>query len=679
MRKKNYLFNRFCIVLVAIATFFYIFIITDKPITALPEWGYDDGLFFRSLESILKGEWLGKYDNRTLAKGPMLSMVGAFSTVFGVKAKIAEAIIYLIAASALFLIARRIGMHLVAAAALFVFILFNPYLYVGDNINPYLYVGGNRFVRDFLYTAFVMLTFFFAVGAISREHKRAGIWFAVGTGFFAGCAFLTREEDIWIIAILTTLFLTTTLIAIVRTRLSLIIEKWKSGAHRAFVATLAFAAIVLPVALANHLAYGNAIVSEFRSSEFRAAIGALARVGNIHPSGYVPVPQSSLEAVFKVAPVTTSIRDHWPKVTANWSIPSREVAPEFPNEVKGGFFAWAFRDAAAAAGHHSSASAARDFYAQLANEVNGACDEGALTCRGKRASVAPELTLERLPSLIKASWNALFYTVAMKGGQVKPARSKGETAILMRWNQLIGPVVVDAQNQFLISGWVANMNGNQPFIAAGTDSSIQIRDLSIGSGMDVVKHFNKQGIKEVEAIRFSLIMNCLDDSCAVSVMTSKGERQKIPLDRLVHGRNGKIPLESPYVGHFDVVNKHTSSNLSPHRLEDLKFYITSSAVKFVQVIIPILVIIATIGIFLYLIRCSQYKRSDWLFILAVGAATAVIMRSIIIAYIDISSWRAINSIYLGPAYCFVIIYSIAGTNIAINILYDYFRSYSSSR
>ena len=669
MRKKNYLFNRFCIVLVAIATFFYIFIITDNPILALPAAAYDDGLFFRSLESILKGKWLGKYDNLTLAKGPMLSMFGAFSAVFGVKAKIAEAIIYLIAASALFLIARRIGMHLVAAAALFVFILFNPYLYIGYN----------RFIRDFLYTAFVMLTFFFVVGAISREHKRAGIWFAVGTGFFAGCAFLTREEDIWIIAILTTLFLTTTLIAIVRTRLSLIIEKWISGAHRAFVAILAFAAIVLPVALVNHLAYGNAIVSEFRSSEFRAAIGALARVGNIHPSGSIPVPQSSLETVFKVAPVTASIRDSWPKVSAGWSVYGAHLAPEFPNEVKGGWFVWAFRDAAAAAGHHSSASAARDFYAQLANEVNGACDEGVLTCRGKRASLAPELTLERLPSLIKASWNALFYSVAMKGNQVKPARSEGDTATLMRWNQLIGPVVVDSSRQFLISGWVANMNGNQPFIAAVPGSPIQIRDLSVGTAMDVVKDFNAKGIKEVGAVRFSLITNCLEDGCAILVMTSEGEQQRIPLDRLVHGRIGKISLQSPYVGHFEVVNKHASTNLSPHPLEDLKFYITSSAVKFVQVIIPVLVIIATIGIFLYLIRCSQYKGSDWLFILAVGAATAVIMRSIICAYIDISSFRAINSHYLGPAYCFVIIYSIAGTNITINILYDYFRSYSSSR
>jgi len=93
-------------------------------------------------------------------------------------------------------------------------------------------------------------------------------------------------------------------------------------------------------------------------------------------------------------------------------------------------------------------------------------------------------------------------------------------------------------------------------------------------------------------------------------------------------------------------------------------------VQFEQVAIPILVITATMGMFMYLMRWRLHQRYDWLFVLATGSATAVIVRSVIIAYIDITSWRAINVSYLGPAYGFVIIYSIVGTSILMSILRD---------
>jgi hypothetical protein len=664
MSITNHLSRRFFIGLVALSVFCYLFVVSGNPISAITYAGHDDALFFKHLESILSGKWLGQYDNLTLAKGPMLSLIGAFSAVFGVTAKIAEAIICLIAASSIVFVARRIGLQFAAAVALFIFILFNPYLYS----------SGNRYLRDYLYSAFAILTVALTMGAISPLNKRAGGWFAAGMGFFAGCAFLTREEDIWLIATLVTLFLVAALIAIARMGLLGVLEKWRIVILRTIIASGALMAIVFPVMLANYLAYGNAIVSEFRSSEFRAAMGALARVGDIHPSGYVPVPQSSLEQVFNVAPVTAGMKEHWQRISRVWSGAGANLIPAYPNEVAGGWFAWAFRDAAAAAGHHSSASAARDFYAQLANEVNAACDEGTLSCRRKRASLAPELTVERLPSLIAASWNALLYTVSMKGGQVKPARSQGETATLMRWNQLIGPVVVDPSGQLLISGWVANMNGNQPYITL-TETSIGILDLSTGTGDDVVAHFEAQGIKGIVAVRFSMIVKCVSDDCAISVESADGERQTIPLDKLVQGQTGPITLNPPFVGHFDVVNQNMQTTLSARPLENIRLAIASSAVKFAQVAVPILVNSASIGMLLYLMRWRQHQRCDWLFVLAAGAATAVIVRSVIIAYINITSWRAINVGYLGPAYGFVIIYSIVGTSILVSILSDQLRNF----
>lgn len=658
MSPNNNLLRVIFIGAVALVILAYIFVVTGNPISAFVYAGHDDALFFRALESILRGEWLGQYDNRTLVKGPMLSIIGAFSAIVGVPAKTAEAIIYLIAVVVLFLVVRRIGLHWAAAAALVVLSLFNPFFFS----------SGNRYLRDFLYAAFAMLLVVLAMGAISNTRGRTGNWFAAGAGFFTGCACLTREEDIWIIATLTTLLVAAALVNTARNGISRALEIWRIVVGRAFFFTVALAGIVMPVMLANYVFYGSAVVSEFRSSEFRGAMGALGRVGEIHPSGYVLVPQGTLEAVFQVAPVTMGVKEHWQRVSSGWSAAGAHLIPDYPSEVAGGWFAWAFRDAVAAAGHHASALAARGFYARLAQEVNAACDEGTLTCRRERASLAPELTFERLPSLIAASWTALLHTVSMEGGPVTAARSQGDVSTLIRWNQLIGPVVAGSSKEFLISGWVANMTGHQPIIATVTDSPIHISDLSTRAGPDVVAHFKALGTKGVGVVRFSMIVKCLKDGCGISVMTAEGERQFIALDKLAQGQKGSIALQPPFVGWFDVVDQHLHASLRARPFEDLRLAIAAGAVRVAQVAVPILAITATIGMLLYLMCWHQQRRSDGLFVLAACAASAIIVRSIIIGFIDITSWRAVTVGYLGPAYGFVIIYSVVGTAILFNIL-----------
>jgi hypothetical protein len=640
---------------VAVSIAFYIFIVTGNPISVFVTAAHDDALFFRSLDSMLRGEWLGLYDNRTLVKGPMLPIVGAVGATFGVSAKIIEAVIYLFSVLSFFLIAKRIGLRRSAIAMLVVLLLFNPYLYA----------GGNRYLRDFLYSSFVVLAVVMAVGSISTSRKRAGTWFAAGAGFFVGCALLTREEDVWLIATLGCLLVTAFVIIFFRSQKVRFLAVVRFSINRFLVASLALSFVILPVLLGNYVAYGNAVVSEFRSVEFRSAMGALMRVGERHESGYVPVTQRSLAEVFQVAPIAAGIREHWPRLSSGWAKHGAHLVAEYPGEVAGGWFVWAFRDAAAAAGHHSSAAAASNFYARLAVEVNTACETGRLVCRRERVTLAPELTMDRLPKLIAASVDAVLHSVSIKGGPVIAARSDGETSILLRWNQLIGPVVTEPSREYLLSGWVANLSGQQPLIAAAPGSPIRVSDLSTNAGNDVVEYFNSGGIKGVAAVRFSMIAKCLGDGCAVFVVTADGKRQMIKLDRLAEGR-GVMTLQPPFTGWFDVVTLRHDNNLNPRPLEELRMAIASKMVNLVQAVIPLLTITSTLGVFLFLKNWREQRRHDWLFVLAIGAGFAVLIRSVVIAFIDITSWHAINVNYLGPAYSFVIIYSVVGTIILLN-------------
>ncbi len=59
------------------------------------------------------------------------------------------------------------------------------------------------------------------------------------------------------------------------------------------------------------------------------------------------------------------------------------------NEMLGGLFLWAFRDAIAYTGYYSNGKYPDDFYRRIASEVNTACDSGALNCFAKRESMSP--------------------------------------------------------------------------------------------------------------------------------------------------------------------------------------------------------------------------------------------------------------------------------------------------
>ena len=72
----------------------YLVLISGYPIFAITNAGHDDALFMRGLENISGGRWLGAYDNLTLAKGPLISMMGAIGNSIGLQAMFMEALLY---------------------------------------------------------------------------------------------------------------------------------------------------------------------------------------------------------------------------------------------------------------------------------------------------------------------------------------------------------------------------------------------------------------------------------------------------------------------------------------------------------------------------------------------------------------------------------------------------------
>mgnify|MGYP003616265549 FL=1 len=139
---------------------FFLFISSNYPIIADPSRGHDDALFFRGLESIIRGDWLGQYDNLTLAKGPLLSIIGALSSIIGIQEKMLEAFLY----SAMILLfawsARRIGVSRSLVLVAVFCLVANPSLWSGP---------GRRYLRETIYAVLAVGLFVMTLLTMMEE------------------------------------------------------------------------------------------------------------------------------------------------------------------------------------------------------------------------------------------------------------------------------------------------------------------------------------------------------------------------------------------------------------------------------------------------------------------------------------------------------------------------------
>lgn len=637
----------------------FLFLAGGYPILALPNAGADDGLFFRAVEHIAQGNWLGPYDKMTLAKGPFLPLVGALAENLGIAAKTLEAMLYAAMALSFSLLAGRLGLSRVLVAALILLLLSNPHFWS---------LPGRRFLREIVYATAAMTLLAVVVALLNTRSTRSGMLCALGAGVLAGIVYLTREEDIWMQSCIIAVLGAAAGQRVLRGGFASLRMQWRSILIRAACA-LAGMAVVLPVLALNHAHYGRAIVSEFRAPEFERAVGALMRVGDIHPSGMVPVPQAAMQAVMAGVPAAATLGPVWPQVRDGWAPHGAKLIPDFPGEIAGGWFVWALRDAAARAGHYRSAEDARLFYTRLAEGVNAACDAGRLTCRARRDTLRPELTPARLPELIAAAWRGLLLTVTLSSNPPVAPRSEGSPAALQRWSDVIGPVVTTPENhETVVQGWIAH-NAAAPMIALPDRSTLQIRDLQVAPAPDVAAHFRATGADGMQAIRFRMTYLCPDAACNLAAITTGGDSATLLLDAPAQGG---LRLGGGFAGHLDGVQTRLPVGLGANPLESARERVLSVFMTGAQTVTPVLVLTATLGLLAYFVALWQRGPGDgWgdgLALLAVGAAVAVIGRCGIIAYIDITSWRALDTTYLGPGYPFVMAYALTGTQLLLRDL-----------
>lgn len=346
------------------------------------ESGADDYLFVRLAYALKNGEWLGTYDNYTLVKGMAYPAFIAAASLAGIPLKIAEHLLYLLAAAFAAWLIHNWTRKAWLAFVLFVCLAFNPVLWTDDLA---------KVAREAIYISLSLAVVLLAAAATlpgMRSHT-GRLAFAAAAGLVAGAFWLTREEGLWIVPAVALLVTGGGALRWRKmdgerrgVRAALVVMLW------ALPAVATFAALVGGVALLNWKHYGVFATNDFNAGPFRAAYGALSRIRHDAWQRYVPFPKDARERAYAVSDAARELHDVLDGEGAKfWRTLS--CVNESCDEIQAAFFPWAIRHGLWLKGYYVSAPQAAAYYRRLATEINSACDAGRIPCLAQRDTLAP--------------------------------------------------------------------------------------------------------------------------------------------------------------------------------------------------------------------------------------------------------------------------------------------------
>ena len=359
-RAKTYLAGS---ILALLATAYVVFC-TYTPITLVGGSNLDDELFIAHARLLASGHWLGPFSQFTLMKGPGYSAFLALSAWSGLSVASSEAIFNCLAVGALAWVIWRLSHSAFAALAIFIVTLWNPGLL------------SLRVLRQAIYSAqTLMFMALIAYAFFGTRGRTRIIMMSLLAGLVLGWFWLTREEGAWIVPGVVLLVCG----AMLRAR---VLE----GSIRApTIASasmlLAFSSVLLAFRLANLIAYGSFIGVDTQEPNFIGAVDALQSVEAGDPIPYVPVSAETRAAIYDVIPAFASLKPYLdPPGGSPFERPGCRWYPWACDEIAGGWFIWALRDAAASAGHYQSPADAAAFFHRLRDQVRTACAKHDLVC-----------------------------------------------------------------------------------------------------------------------------------------------------------------------------------------------------------------------------------------------------------------------------------------------------------
>jgi hypothetical protein len=399
-----------------------------QAIFAIGTAGHDDRLFLKLAESLVRGEWLGPYDQLTLVKGSFYPIWIAVVFLAGLPLTFAQQLAYAGACALLVRALTPLVKSRPGRLAAYALLLWNPMSFEASMLG--------RVLRQHISTPLVLLIFAGLIALYARRGeplRRLAPWAALlGASF--GAFWLTREDEAWIVPSIVLLG-GAVMVGVVRIRPG----AWRVMARAGLLAALCALGPVFIVCWQNARHYAWFGTVEFRASEFKDAYGALLRVRVGPELPFVPVTRQAREAIYAVSPTFALLQPHLDgPIGEGWAGASSFVThlPAGERQIGGGWFMWALRDSVAAVGFCHDAGQAMAFYHRLAMEVNQACDEGRLPAGPRRSGFLPPWRTGLTREWLAATVEFVDYFISFRGFSATPPASIGDHDDLLLFRDL---------------------------------------------------------------------------------------------------------------------------------------------------------------------------------------------------------------------------------------------------
>ena len=391
----------------------------------------DDGLFLRSAAAIVRGDWLGPYDNLTLSKGPAYPVFIALMHEVGWELKVGEQVTYLLAAAVLALAIWSATRRLVTSVAAYVVVALDPVSFNSQ---------GAELIRDSWHASLGLLfpSAVFLALHLALTQRRWWAWAgaAVLAGISGGVYWLCREEGAAILPSIAVIVVGTPLLGgrakgrgqgqghehghgqEQRTPVGTI---GRYGCALALVG-ITFLAPLLAVRGLNAEHYGVAITTDTTDGSFPAAYADWTRVGGAGAQHRVPITPAQRLAVYRVSPAAREIEPFLEAPDNPWGD---------PHLFSGAQTIWAIRDATTLAGQYSSAARSQAFFARLDAEINAGCDSGVLACSPRLPTPLQSLQRASPGDLTRVS-GAITLSVLTGRGLLDRSTPRGSSVVSTR-------------------------------------------------------------------------------------------------------------------------------------------------------------------------------------------------------------------------------------------------------
>jgi hypothetical protein len=333
---------------------------------------YDQIRYLEMAESIGNGEWLGSFDVMTLARDVAYPTWIAAVHFANIPLRLASELLLLSASLLLCLALIRCGVATGVGVLLFATLALQPH--------------GLLAMRELLpsnfYAAILVLSLAGMLFSVTARTERWHTAHLAWTAIALGTLWTTRPEQpliaVWVLVFGCCEF------ALARTRsLPIGVALWRSARAVAVVAC-GIGLVIGSVVVLNHAHYGVWRTSDYKAPGFAAANQVLLSIEHGDPRRLVPVPSDVRRRAYAVSPAFSALR---PMLEApNWARGVSCNMDDVCDDLAGGYFRWILREAVAQQVESHDANALDAGLAQLAHELERACDSGALPCRRSLSS-----------------------------------------------------------------------------------------------------------------------------------------------------------------------------------------------------------------------------------------------------------------------------------------------------